>query len=364
MKNKSLARILAQFHDILEEQRRLIKESNIGERDFLAAVERYQQDRTIARFKDANAYRKSLACHCLTAAEIDGMVARFSKSRNDPPRIFNPAVMNYAANLERAKKLQLDTRLSAENFADAYRSYLGGRWWESNKDKYVDLKFGQADTPEKLFAMYKKHGVFWWWQMQSRKVKVVKKIKGVEKSEDVLLWDTIMIRVRAIQKGTVFHPLSAAFKFRYVRSAYMYELSARLKPQKLEFEFGKPWWFLNENQRELLARRWPAKKGESYRYAMRRPSCPEPGWHSLTLPPDASFNFNLGDDDIAKALIPLIKSRRKELGIKSAGNKGRGVSWERLELIDRQRCENEKLSPSERSRVSKARKASLLAPGN
>jgi len=257
-----------------------------------------------------------------------------------------------ANTLEAYQKLLKGSGLAPEEFADMHCQWRESEWWKLKAGEYDKLQFREAaaaTTPEKLYALYKRHGVYWWWRTED-----------MNTSKGEPLWETIRLRIKTIAKGRIklsYWTLSNVFKYRYERSAYLYELQAReaARGKKPKFEFERPWCFLGGDQRELLARRWPVSKDESFRYAAQNALQHPPGW--AKLPKDVSFNLHLGNEALKKAFVILIENERKRLGVKPTGNQGQPLSWGRIELLDRHKYENHPMSDAERSQISKARKA-------
>jgi len=151
-------------------------------------------------------------------------------------------------------------------------------------------------------------------------------------------------------KGLVFH----WFKQELERSAYLYELGARVSG---EYEFGKCWAHLPQEKWEELAWRWPMNVATRYgvsHFFDNRP--PEKGW---THSPPRSYNLRLNDTVLVRLFRRWIAEQRKLAGIPNPrpneGKRNRGISWRSVELLDLRTHAKRILNDSERSQVAKAK---------
>lgn len=141
------------------------------------------------------------------------------------------------------------------------------------------------------------------------------------------------------------------YKLCYERSAFLYELSARMRGK---FEFGQPYIDLPSDKKAALAQRWPMPFMSAI--ALGSPKA-RPGW---TQPFTLSINLRATDTAITRAILDQVRQHRKFSGIKAGTDRrrrNRPISWRYIEAFDR-RSNGEKLNDTERSMVSKL--ASLL----
>ena len=353
MKNEALVTILSQIREIGREQTRIISESNIGEKEFFVAVDRYQEARLFAKIADADKYRESLTGHGLSDAEIKGMIERFQQSRKRPPEMPSAAIVQYAANLERARMLQQEAGLSPEKFADAYREFQWDSLMASKEPPFPYVGLESAKSLEEHKAILRQHGFMWWWRL-----------KGGELWNSRIVMDTITINGH---EHRVARQFSVLFRYRFERSAFEYERLARVKEpgKEAQFEFGKPWCALTPQQMEELAQRWPMPDGNLIPYIWRTAHQP---WPNETILAHQSFDLRQSDDALAKEFKEIIRVERQRLGVlrtPRTGHRTKSYPWRQLELLDlirlkQYRTENGETTPDEtdRSRLSKARRGS------
>lgn len=145
------------------------------------------------------------------------------------------------------------------------------------------------------------------------------------------------------------------FKEELERSAYLYELGARVSG---EYEFGKTWLKLPREKWEELAYRWPMDTSLRSGISEAQPDrTHRTGWTPYRR---LSFNLLLNDSTLTRCFRRMIKDAREQTKIPSPkpnkGRRNRGFSWRPLELMDLQRFASRELNDSERSQVSKAKK--------
>ena len=176
-----------------------------------------------------------------------------------------------------------------------------------------------------------KHRLYWWWRV------MVRPESGWNANDSLgILW-------------------RSEFKWRWERSAFLHELSARIgrKPKG-----WKPWLKLKEAEREAIAEKWPCEnrqlRGGTFASSE---SSPPPGYTAYVG--KIAFNLHHPNETLARMFVRWLESERKRTGIvvrSNSGQKRRPVSWRPIELLDIQRLKLRVLTDSERSQVSKAKK--------
>lgn len=145
------------------------------------------------------------------------------------------------------------------------------------------------------------------------------------------------------------------FKWRWERSAFLHELSARLGPEPKGW---KPWLKLKKDERATLARKWPCEGGHLYGGARQSSEIsPPPGYTAFMG--NTAFNLHHPNETLARMFVHWLESERKRTGIyvrSNSGQKRRPLSWRPIELMDIQRLKLRVLSDSERSHVSRVKR--------
>ena len=169
-----------------------------------------------------------------------------------------------------------------------------------------------------------KHSLDWWWYQ----------IPGWERSnKSRFLW----------------------FKAAAERSAFLYELSARMGSG---YEFGKHWLALDGVTQASLANRWPPNNHWNICFA--GPVVPDS--FDLDMNPTGthfalvSYNLAMSNDTLVKAFLEHINQERRRKNIFPKPNEGcnrRGYGWRVLELMDIRAKGIRPLTSSERSQISK-----------
>jgi hypothetical protein len=216
-----------------------------------------------------------------------------------------------------------------------------------------NLALETARTREEHTAVFKQYGVLWWWRL---------------KPSDPDSWSKGALREKVSEKGSPFeggeysyvtHSFSVWFRYRYERSAFEYERLARVnaKGKRPQFELGKPWSALTQEQWNTLSERWPMAQSRRVPYVVR--SCTKP-WPNECVLGSLAFNLEASSDALASEFKKIIQFHRERLKIAPTPKKGRRMRpypWRALELWDLVACENKTgLSPSERSMLSRARR--------
>lgn len=183
------------------------------------------------------------------------------------------------------------------------------------------MKNPQRPTPDA--DLERKHRLCWWWR-----------------SIGTPDWD-----------GIAGGGWPVAFKSWYERSAFLYELNARLNGK---FEFQKPWTFIGRDKHDILARRWP--HDDSLRIASTSGADNPPEGFTAYMGREA-FNLRLPNDTLAKTFLSFIERERRRLKIpnppRNKGQNRRGLSWRPIELLDIKRLQLRPLEDGERSQLSK-----------
>lgn len=155
-------------------------------------------------------------------------------------------------------------------------------------------------------------------------------------------------------EGTTALLWRTEFKWRWERSAFLHELSARLgrKPKN-----WKPWLKLKKAERETIARKWPCENQHLYGGSIQSASTiPPPGYTAFMG--NTAFNLRHPNGTLVEMFVRWLESERKRTGIfvrSNSGQKRRPLSWRPIELLDIQMLKLRVLTDSERSQVSKVK---------
>jgi hypothetical protein len=212
------------------------------------------------------------------------------------------------------------------------------------------------------FAEQRRHGVLWWWKLIGHPQwtkSTVQEIIGRKECGDSLNSFEGAPENRVRRTIWPFHVL---FTYRYERSAFLYEMKARITGEFEKHDFDKPWIELTPDQRESLARRWPMDEAGLRAYKMCRPlwkvmrsgTKPDQGW---TAYQNISWNLNHNNAKLLREFKIRLNSERERLGQQrkvNQGTKHRIWSWRPIELIDQRQFEQKVWSDGERSQVRKA----------
>jgi hypothetical protein len=215
------------------------------------------------------------------------------------------------------------------------------------------IPLAKACTLQEHNAIYKRHGVLWWWKLQTDHSWTDREVREMTVVEN--------------RRRVSIHPFRALFDFRYKRSAFLYEMMARLSGKFEKYEFGKPWSELTKDEMDVLAERWPmddagarvAETRRAYWVVRQHGIKPDPGWTNFQ---NISWNLHHNNEALLGAFKQILNSERKRLGKKRNPNEGtvyKRLSWRPIELIDQRQFENKVWSDSERSQVSKAIRSAM-----
>ncbi|MGA2542522.1 MAG: hypothetical protein ABSG78_13290 [Verrucomicrobiota bacterium] len=247
-----------------------------------------------------------------------------------------------------------------DNSAIPTPAHSGSDICDVNAAECVSL-LEKPETFEEHIAIFERYGVLWWWRLKNdpRWTKsIVWEMVGRKENGDSLnsFEGALENRVRH-----VMWPFHVLFEYVYKRSAFLYEMKARINGKFEKFEFGKPWSRLTKEQWDTLAERWPMDKAGVRAYEIRRPLStlprpgkkPDPGWTDLHI----WWNLHNPNAKLVQDFKARLDLERERLGQQlkvNQGTKYRNLSWRPIQLIDQRQFEKKVLTDGDRSQVSKA----------
>src|ERR1035441_2085627 len=179
------------------------------------------------------------------------------------------------------------------------------------------------DPHEEYNRMFTQHGCLWWWQLKESK----------QWKED--------------------EHFAASFEFCYQRSAFIYELRARVLGK---YEFKKPWLRIKLIEKKKLLERWPMDSFVGIRCVSSLGQKALTGWTDYSK---ISWNLHFNNETIVRDFLDYIERPRKKHGIPNPPrNKGRKhrtrfYPFRVLEIMDKGKFgEPGVLNDSERSQIS------------